>query len=146
MITLKKLFFFYIFFSILTNVSASSLQELKVLNGTLSREFEPTNNLYSVDLFEGENTLKIAYQLENEEDLVSMNQEEEKVVLTVTSNDTQEEYVFYLNKNEAKPVFKQNQTIQEEKKEIPYLKYYVIGSCFLIILFLFKVIVIGFKK
>lgn len=145
MICLKKLFFLILlFFPVLVN--ASKISNLKVLNGTLSREFEPTNNLYSVDLNKGETHLKFDYTLEEAEDVVNMVQEDNKVLLKITSKDNSEEtYVFYVNQEYSTPVFKENKVKEGQTKEIPNLKYYVISIVFVIILILFKVIVLGFK-
>ena len=66
----------------------------------------------------------------------------------ITNSDgTTEEYVFYLEKEEAEPVFQESfMPLETEQKEIPYLSWYVGAGCFGVILILFKVIVLGFKK
>ena len=144
---MKRLFFFYILLFPYI-VSASSIKELKVLNGTLSREFEATNNIYSVNLNKGETTLKLDYKLENNDDKVFIEEENEKVTIKVTNQNQEEEiYVFFVNKEESKKVFKEQLTKEESKsREIPNIKYYVSAGVILINLILFKIIVIGKKK
>ena len=65
---MKKIFFFLIvFLSFIPLVFADSIKNLEVMNGTLSRKFESTNNIYSVILNDSENTLKINYKLNDPE-------------------------------------------------------------------------------
>ena len=124
-------------------VNASLIKDLEVLNGTLSRNFQSTNNYYSVDLNEGSDTLLLNYTLE-EGSIANITYKDDKAILTVTKEDTNEDYVFYLNKKEEEiPVFNE---MLEETKIIPHLKLYIGVACILIIILLFKIIVLGFKK
>lgn len=135
-------------------VYASSIKELEVKNGVLSREFEATNNVYSVTLNEDATSLEIDYKLVDEEAIVEVSGNtyqsdgENKAIYKITNSDgTTEEYVFYLEKEESTPVFHESMIpLEPEQKEIPHLSWYVGGSCFFIILIMFKVIVLGFKK
>ena len=151
---MRKIFFFFILFFLPFGVYASSIKELEVKNGVLSREFESTNNVYSVTLNEDAQSLEIDYKLVDEQALVEVSGNEyqssgeNKAVYKITNSDgTTEEYVFFLEKEETMPVFQESfLTLEPEQKEIPYLSWYVSGSCFLVILIMFKVIVLGFKK
>lgn len=135
-------------------VYASSIKELEVKNGVLSREFESTNNIYSVTLNEDATSLEIDYELVDEDALVEVTNNtyqsgrENKAVYKITNSDgTTEEYVFYLEKEEATSVFNESVIpLEPKEKEIPHLSWYVGSGCFFIILILFKIIVLGFKK
>jgi len=135
-------------------VSAGSIRDLEVLNGELSRKFETTNNVYSVKLESNEDKLLLEYELEDKDASVLIEHDEyvegEENITTVNitnSDGTKEMYMFYLEKDESSFVFHETALgSKEEIKEIPYLKVYVGVGCFLSILILFKIIVLGFKK
>ena len=135
----KTILFLFVFFYPF-QVHAGHIEELKVTNGVLSREFEKNNNFYSVDLYEGEDTLEYTYKLENQEDTLEEEKEKNKVILTVNSGSDKEEYVIYINHKEETPVLKEVFEEQEEQRIIPHLKLYVIGGCFILILILFKIL------
>ena len=153
---MKKIFFFlFLFFSFVPLVFADSIKNLEVINGTLSRKFESTKNVYSVILDESEDSLKITYELNDPEAKVVFHDNEyiengkNKMSLEVENTDgTKEIYTFYLEKEETTPVF--NETILSnnvyEQKEIPFLSWYVGAVCFILIALSFKVVVLGFKK
>lgn len=151
---MKKIFFFLVLFFLPIGVYASSIKELEVKNGILSREFETTNNIYSIILNEDATSLEIDYKLVDENALVEVSGNtyqrngENKAVYKITNSDgTTEEYIFYLEKEESTPVFNENIIpLESEQKEIPYLSWYVGGGCFFIILVMFKIIVLGLKK
>ena len=138
-----KRFLILILLFIPSIVNASLIKDLEVLNGTLSRDFQSTNNYYSVDLNEGSDTLLLNYTLE-EGSIANIKYEEDKAILTISKDNITEDYVFYLNKNEEEiPVFNEN---IEETKIIPHLKEYISIGCIIIIIILFKILVLGFKK
>lgn len=150
---MKKFFFFFLLcFPIF--VSAGAIQDFTVKNGELSRKFESDNNIYSVKLNENEDKFLFDYKLNDESSSVLIDGvdylegEENKTIIQIETSDHQKEvYTFYLEKENVSPVFQEsivNQTVT--KKEIPFLKQYVIFGCAIIIIFLFKVIVLGFKK
>ena len=142
---MKKRFLFFLCF-LPISVSAESILNLEVLNGNLSREFEPNNNVYSVTLNKEEDALELKYELKDKEANVESNTENDITTLSITNSDgTKETYTFYVNKEIATPVFKEYQKKEKEQK-IPYLEYYVGVPCVIFILFLFKVLVLGFKK
>ena len=153
---MKKIFFFLLsFFSFIPFVFADSIKNLEVVNGTLSREFESTNNVYSVILEDSADSLKVTYELNDPEaKVVFHNNEyiddgENKMEMEIENTDgTKEIYTFYLEKEETTPVF--NETVltnnMSSQKEIPFLSWYVGIGCFIVIALLFKIIVLGFKK
>ena len=135
-----------------TSVFASSIKSVEVLNGTLSREFESTNNIYSVTLNDDATSLMMNCETEsgitiniyNNEYIVG---EENKVIYeAVNEEGKKEEYVFYLEKDITTPVFATNYEEDEKEKIIPHLKWYVISGIVFINLLLFKIIVLGFKR
>ena len=60
---MKKIFFFLMLLP--TSVFASSIKSVEVLNGTLSREFESTNNIYSVTLNDDATSLMMNCETES---------------------------------------------------------------------------------
>ena len=135
-------------------VLAGSIAKLEVLNGTLSREFDSNNNVYSVVLNEGESTLKLDYVLTDQEAFVTVEEntsfegEDCVTILNVTNSDgTKESYTFYLDIEETQAVFDEVSFMEEPiEEEIAFLEVYVGIGCFLFILFLFKIIILGFPK
>ena len=147
---MKKIFFFLMLLP--TSVFASSIKSVEVLNGTLSREFESTNNIYSVTLNDDATSLMMNCETEsgitiniyNNEYIVG---EENKVIYeAVDEEGKKEEYVFYLEKDIATPVFATSYEEEEKEKIIRHLKWYVISGVVFINLLLFKIIVLGFKR
>lgn len=153
---MKKIFFFlFSFFSFIPLVLADSIKNLEVMNGTLSREFESTNNVYSVILDASADSLKVTYELNDPEaKVVFHNNEyidggENKMEMEVENTDgTKEIYTFYLEKEETTSVFNEAVLTNNisSQKEIPFLSWYVGIGCFIVIALLFKIIVLGFKK
>lgn len=138
----KRLLFFIVLFIPIV-VNASLIKDLKVLNGVISREFQSTNNYYSVDLDDGSDELELDYELVDGVTL-DINIDNDKEVLTVSKDNMHEDYVFYLNKSvEELPVFQEN---EEEDRQIPHLKIIVFLGGLAVILMLFKLIVLGRKK
>lgn len=147
---MKKIFFFLMLLP--TSVFASSIKSVEVLNGTLSREFESTNNIYSVTLNDDATSLMMNCETESGITINIYNNEyvpgeENKVIYeAVDEEGKKEEYVFYLEKDITTPVFATSYEEEEKEKIIPHLKWYVISGVVFINLFLFKIIVLGFKK
>lgn len=147
---MKKIFFFLMLLP--TSVFASSIKSVEVLNGTLSREFEPTNNIYSVTLNDDATSLMMNCETESGITINVYNNEyiageENKVIYeTVNEEGKKEEYVFYLEKDITTPVFATSYEEEEKEKIIPHLKWYVISGVVFINLLLFKIIVLGFKR
>ncbi len=150
---MKKLFFFISLLLLPFSVSAGMVENLEVLNGTLSRKFESDNNIYSVVLNEGESELKLNYKLQEEAQVELMNNryvegEENQVILQVTSeNKEKETYTFFLEKESVTPVFTEvNLPTTSPAVKMPHLETYVGVVCLFIIVCLFKCIVLGFKR
>lgn len=147
---MKKIFFFLMLLP--TSVFASSIKSVEVLNGTLSREFEPTNNIYSVTLNDDATSLMMNCETESGITINIYNNEyiageENKVIYeAVDEEGKKEEYVFYLEKDITTPVFATSYEEDEKEKIIPHLKWYVISGVVFINLLLFKIIVLGFKR
>ena len=147
---MKKIFFFLMFLP--TSVFASSIKSVEVLNGKLSREFETTNNIYSVILNDDANSLMMNCETESGTTINIYNNEyvvggENKVIYeTINAEGEKEDYVFYLEKESTTPVFAINYEEEEKERIIPHLKWYVISGVVFINLLLFKIIVLGFKR
>ena len=143
---MKKLFFFLLLF-LSFNVNAETIKHFEVLNGKLSIPFDSKVNNYTVYLIDGETKIKANYNLIDEKNTVEIKEDNEKAIYTVFNNNEElEEYIFYKNIKEDIPVFKENVSPKKEIKKIKNLGLYVFGPCVLIIIILFKIIVLGFKK
>ena len=102
---MKKIFLF-LFLLIPLNVFASSLEDIEILNGSISQTFTSDNNYYSVDLDRGENKLKYNYKLKDENSNIKEVCEGNLTKLVIsTPSEGIEEYYFYLNIKEDKEVF-----------------------------------------
>ena len=147
---MKKIFFFLMLLP--TSVFASSIKSVEVLNGTLSRKFETTNNIYSVILNDDANSLMMNCETDSDITINIYNNEyvvggENKVIYeTINAEGEKEDYVFYLEKESTTPVFAINYEEEEKERIIPHLKWYVISGVVFINLLLFKIIVLGFKR
>jgi len=105
---MKKFFFFLILLLFPIVVSAGSIQNLEVKNGTLSRKFESNNNIYSVILYDGEQNPIFDYDLSNENCSVEIEDTDNITQIHVTlDNNLKETYTFYVEKEEDVPVFKE---------------------------------------
>ena len=142
---MKKIFFF-LGLLLAFNVKAETIKHFEVLNGKLSLPFDSKVNNYTVYLVDGETTIKANYNLIDESNTVVVSEDNEKAIYTVYNNDIElEKYTFYKNLDEEVPVF--NEVVSTPKQEkIKNLEIYVFGTCALIIIILFKIIVLGFKK
>ena len=95
---MKKIFFFLMLLP--TSVFASSIKSVEVLNGTLSREFESTNNIYSVTLNDDATSLMMNCETEsgitiniyNNEYIVG---EENKVIYEAVNEEGKKEYYIF---------------------------------------------------
>lgn len=143
---MKKLFFFLLLL-ITFNVNAETIKHFELLNGKLSIPFDSKVNYYTVYLVDGETKIKANYNLIDEDNTVLIDEDNEKAVYKVFDNNVLlEEYTFYKNMKEDTPVFNEVINPKPEEKTIKHLGLYVFGTCGLIIIILFKVIVLGFKK
>ena len=142
---MKKIFFFLLFL-IVFNVNAETIKHFEVLNGKLSIPFDSKVNNYTVYLVDGETNIKANYNLLDESNTVEVEEDNEKAIYKVFKNGEElEEYTFYKNLEEEKPVFNEYAASPKQEK-IKNLEFYVFGTCAFIIIILFKIIVLGFKK
>lgn len=123
------------------------LQDLKILNGELSMDFDPLNHKYSVFLNDNNDMeLELEYRLEEEAQISVtgnyLDKENSEVVLTVYNEEKMEYYSLYVFKEDTNEVsYTLDNTTSLDvplKKEIsPYAVPGISATCFLLILFLF---------
>lgn len=147
---MKKIFFFFFcFFSFLSwNVQAETMKHFEVLNGKLSIPFDSKVNDYTVYLIDGATKIEANYSLLKDTYQVDIQEDPEKTVYSIfEEGKVLEQYTFYKDQKESTPVFQEMSSVKSPKEvRNPHLRIYVIGGCTLIILLLFKIIVLGFKK
>ncbi len=144
---MKKIFFFIWLFFIMGTVNAETMKHFEVLNGKLSIPFDSKINTYTVYLIDGESQINANYILMDDALTATIDEDREKAVYKIFNGEKEvEEYVFYKITTEETPVFNEKIIESEPPKEIPNLPYYIIGTCLIIIIILFKIIVIGFKR
>ncbi len=122
------------------------LEELKVLNGELSIDFDSLNSKYTVFLNENENKLDIEYKLKSNANITiegNYNLEDGSIVIiSVTDGKETMDYYFnvYINKTEEVNKSIVNGTLLEvdsKKEASEYVGPGIASLCFLLILFLF---------
>lgn len=122
------------------------LEELKVLNGELSIDFNSLNSKYTVFLNENENKLDIEYKLKSDTNITiegNYNLEDGSIVIiSVTDGKETMDYYFnvYINKTEEVNKSIVNGTLLEvdsKKEASEYVGPGIASLCFLLILFLF---------
>ena len=122
------------------------LEELKVLNGKLSIDFDSLNSKYTVFLNENENKLDIEYKLKSNANITiegNYNLEDGSIVIiSVTDGKETMDYYFnvYINKTEEVNKSIVNGTLLEvdsKKEASEYVGPGIASLCFLLILFLF---------
>lgn len=122
------------------------LEELKVLNGELSIDFNSLNSKYTVFLNENENKLDIEYKLKSNANITiedNYNLEDGSIVIiSVTDGKETMDYYFnvYINKTEEVNKSIVNGTLLEvdsKKEASEYVGPGIASLCFLLILFLF---------
>lgn len=122
------------------------LEELKVLNGELSIDFDSLNSKYTVFLNENENKLDIEYKLKSDTNITiegNYNLEDGSIVIiSVTDGKETMDYYFnvYINKTEEVNKSIVNGTLLEvdsKKEASEYVGPGIASLCFLLILFLF---------
>ncbi len=149
-------FLFLILFPCIVNASSAYIKNFEVLNGKLSIPFQEKNNIYTIYLNEGANTLEYIYELEDENASVEiLNQEyiegiENVATIKVIDEQTKETqmYTFYLEKEKTQSVSLDLTNVKalEPQKEIPYLKEITIGICSILIFFFFRLLIWNFYK
>ena len=121
------------------------LNDLKIINGVLSPEFDIYNNIYSVNIDENVDKLVIEYDVDSDyivniidnESLVSGNNE---VYLQVIKDNEINTYTLLVYKEETDTVVNYDYLLEplEVKEELPsYVAPLIIGCCFFVILLVF---------
>lgn len=121
------------------------LNDLKIINGVLSPEFDIYNNIYSVNIDENVDKLVIEYDVDSDyivniidnESLVPGNNE---VYLQVIKDNEINTYTLLVYKEETDTVVNYDYLLKplEVKEELPsYVAPLIIGCCFFVILLVF---------
>lgn len=121
------------------------LNDLKIINGVLSPEFDIYNNIYSVNIDENEDKLVIEYDVDSDyivniidnESLAPGNNE---VYLQVIKDNEINTYTLLVYKEETDTVVNYDYLLEplEVKEELPsYVAPLIIGCCFFVILLVF---------
>ncbi len=127
------------------------LQDLKILNGEMPLKFDPLNTIYTINLTEDEDFLKIDYEIADNA-LVSiygnkLTEGLNEVVLTVYNDEDLVSYYLYVYKEKPSVVMAIDTSVMGLQKENTELASYVIPSiasiCFIFILLFFTLL---FKK
>ncbi len=127
------------------------LNDLKIINGVLSPEFDIYNNIYSVNIDENVDKLVIEYDVDSDyivniidnESLVPGNNE---VYLQVIKDNEINTYTLLVYKEETDTVVNYDYLLEplEVKEELPsYVAPLIIGCCSFVILLVF---ILLFKK
>ena len=127
------------------------LEDLRILNGTMTPEFDIYNNIYSVDVDEKVTSLVIEYDIEDgytvniidNNDFTAGNN---TVYLQIIKDKVIDTYTLLVYKENAKEVINYDlytEPLEVEKKLPEYVLPTLIGSCIFIIIIFFIII---FKK
>ena len=127
------------------------LNDLEIINGELSPEFDCLNNIYSVTIPENVDELVMDYSVTDDyivnvidnKDLASG---ENEVYIQVIKDEEINTYTLLVYKESSEPVFNYDYNLDtvEVEEELPeYVAPLIGGSCFLIILIVFLLL---FKK
>ena len=131
------------------------LDNLEVLNGTLSLKFDPLNTKYTVLLNDkNDMALQFQYQVPDGVEVFITNNylvnEYTVVILTVKDEDATMDYKFYVYKEDSTDVadyFPIQKSIEVEATELsPYAVPGISSICFLIILIVFAILFHKKKK
>lgn len=127
------------------------LEDLRILNGTMTPEFDIYNNIYSVDVDEKVTSLVIEYDIEDDYtvniiDNNNFTSGENTVYIQIIKDKVIETYTLLVFKENAKEVINYDlyiEPLEVEKKLPEYVLPTIIGSCIFIIIIFFIII---FKK
>lgn len=124
------------------------MKHFEVLNGKLSIPFDSKVNDYTIYLIDGATKIEANYTLINDTYQVEIQEDEKKAIYVVMEKGEEiEKYTFYKDIKETTPVFQETTSKTDTQQNInPNIRIYVLGVCAIIILALFKMIVLGFKK
>lgn len=127
------------------------LNDLEIINGELSPEFDCLNNIYSVTISENVDELVMDYSVTdgyivNVIDNKDLASGENEVYIQVIKDEEINTYTILVYKESSEPVFNYDYNLDtvEVEEELPeYVAPLIGGSCFLIILIVFLLL---FKK
>lgn len=127
------------------------LNDLEIINGELSPEFDCLNNIYSVTISENVDELVMDYSVTdgyivNVIDNKDLASGENEVYIQVIKDEEINTYTLLVYKESSEPVFNYDYNLDtvEVEEELPeYIAPLIGGSCFLIILIVFLLL---FKK
>lgn len=127
------------------------LNDLEIINGDLSPEFDCLNNIYSVTISENVDELVMDYSVAdgyivNVIDNKDLASGENEVYIQVIKDEEINTYTLLVYKESSEPVFNYDYNLDtvEVEEELPeYVAPLIGGSCFLIILIVFLLL---FKK
>ena len=127
------------------------LNDLEIINGELSPEFDCLNNIYSVTISENVDELVMDYSVAdgyivNVIDNKDLASGENEVYIQVIKDEEINTYTLLVYKESSEPVFNYDYNLDtvEVEEELPeYVAPLIGGSCFLIILIVFLLL---FKK
>lgn len=127
------------------------LNDLEIINGELSPEFDCLNNIYSVTIPENVDELVMDYSVTdgyivNVIDNKDLASGENEVYIQVIKDEEINTYTLLVYKESSEPVFNYDYNLDtvEVEEELPeYVAPLIGGSCFLIILIVFLLL---FKK
>lgn len=121
------------------------IEELKILNGSLSLEFDNLNSRYTVYLPIEENKIEFTYTLKEGASAIIYSNENLKnnseVIFHVSEGENSQDYLFAVYKEESNAVISNidSATSLEVPKELEsYVAPSIASICFLLILFLFS--------
>ena len=121
------------------------LENLKVLNGELSLEFDPYNNIYSVNIAEDVTSLVLEYvvtdgYIVNIIDNEGLEEGENTVYIQVIKDEEINTYTLLVYKEITSPVIDYEYLLEplEVEEELPeYVAPLIAGSCLIVILIVF---------
>lgn len=128
------------------------LEDLEIVNGELSLEFDPLNTKYTVMVDSDVDYLEINYKIDDDSNISIMGnelaKEENEVVITVYNDTESMSYYFTVYKDLAAPASVgldlKEEIIISENKDVPnYVAPLIASACFLFILLFFTLL---FKK
>ena len=130
------------------------LENLEIVNGLLSPEFDIYNNIYSVDVASDVSSLVINYEVSdgyivNIIDNHDLDYGENEVYIQVIKESEINTYTLLVYKENVEKVINYEDlvdTVEVQSEMNPYTPYIIIGSCLIIILVVFYFLFLKGKK
>ena len=130
------------------------LENLEIVNGLLSPEFDIYNNIYSVDVASDVSSLVINYEVSdgytvNIIDNHDLDYGENEVYIQVIKESEINTYTLLVYKENVEKVINYENlvdTVEVQSEMNPYTPYIIIGSCLIIILVVFYFLFLKGKK